>query len=79
MGANTRRLPRPTTTYYKAVGDAMSKWPEIFKLNNIKAGTTVKLLKELFARYGNPKTLVSGNGTQFTSDKGRILGGRGHS
>ncbi|EYC20763.1 hypothetical protein Y032_0021g408 [Ancylostoma ceylanicum] len=55
-------------TYYMVVVDAMSKWPEIFELNNITPGTTVKLLKELFARYGNPKTLVSDNGTQFTSE-----------
>ncbi|KIH65010.1 integrase core domain protein [Ancylostoma duodenale] len=55
-------------TYYRVVVDAMSKWPEIFELKNITACTTVKPLKTLFARYGNPKTLVSDSGTQFTSE-----------
>ncbi|EPB66410.1 hypothetical protein ANCCEY_14495 [Ancylostoma ceylanicum] len=53
-------------TYYMVVVDAMSKWLEIFELNNITAGTTVKLLKEFFAWYENPKTLASDNGPQFT-------------
>lgn len=55
--------------YYLVIVDAYSKWPQIFRTLNITATATLDILRETFARYGNPETLVSDNGTQFTSEK----------
>ncbi|XP_062700701.1 uncharacterized protein K02A2.6-like [Aedes albopictus] len=54
--------------YYLVIVDAFSKWPEIFRTRSITASSTIELLRETFARYGNPNTLVSDNGTQFTCE-----------
>ena len=40
----------------------------MIEMSNISASKTVKALKNLFAKYGLPQTIVSDNGTQFTSD-----------
>ncbi|XP_041786462.1 uncharacterized protein K02A2.6-like [Anopheles merus] len=53
--------------HYFVIVDAYSKWPEIFRTRSITTTTTLDLLRETFSRYGNPDTLVSDNGTQFTS------------
>lgn len=47
--------------------DAYSKWPEIFQMNSITTSATIDVMKKIFAQFGNPQTLVTGNGTQFTS------------
>ncbi|XP_065204153.1 uncharacterized protein K02A2.6-like [Planococcus citri] len=47
--------------------DAYSKWPEVFKVPNITASTTIRILRSLFVRYGLPITIVSDNGPTFTS------------
>lgn len=52
--------------YYLVIVDAFSKWPEIFRTRSITATATIEILRETFSRYGNPDTLVSDNGTQFT-------------
>ncbi|CAS01079.1 Protein CBG26654 [Caenorhabditis briggsae] len=54
-------------TYYLVFVDAFSKWPEILPTRTITASRTIELLTPIFARYGNPQTLVSDNGTQFVS------------
>uniref|UniRef100_A0A8R1E2Q1 RNA-directed DNA polymerase n=1 Tax=Caenorhabditis japonica TaxID=281687 RepID=A0A8R1E2Q1_CAEJA len=56
-------------TYYLVVIDAYSKWPEILPTKSITTTATITLLNPIFARYGNPRTLVSDNGTQFTSSE----------
>ncbi|XP_055633639.1 uncharacterized protein K02A2.6-like [Toxorhynchites rutilus septentrionalis] len=53
--------------YYFLVIDAYSKWPEIYRTRSTSTTKTLEMLDEIFARYGNPKTLVSDNGSQFVS------------
>ncbi|XP_058446711.1 uncharacterized protein K02A2.6-like [Malaya genurostris] len=53
--------------YYLVVVDSFSKWPEIVQTRSITTAATVKILRDLFARLGMPETLVSDNGSQFTS------------
>ncbi|XP_058828543.1 uncharacterized protein K02A2.6-like [Topomyia yanbarensis] len=43
------------------------KWPEIVQTRSITTAVTIKIIRELFARLGMPETLVSDNGSQFTS------------
>nr|XP_049464909.1 uncharacterized protein K02A2.6-like [Anopheles coluzzii] len=54
--------------YFLIVVDAYSKWPEIFKTPSITSTATITMLRGLFARFGMPVTLVTDNGTQFTSE-----------
>ncbi|XP_018402050.1 PREDICTED: uncharacterized protein K02A2.6-like [Cyphomyrmex costatus] len=55
--------------YYFVLVDAFSKWPEIVPTQTITAQRTIDILQEIFARFGVPESLVSDNGTQFTSEK----------
>ena len=36
-------------------------------MNSINSEATIEILRQLFARYGIPKTVVSDNGATFTS------------
>lgn len=54
--------------YFLIVTDAFSKWPEVFRTVDITSKFTVNKLREVFARFGLPDTIVSDNGTQFTSE-----------
>ena len=49
--------------------DAYSKWPEVVELRSATAAKTIKVLRQLFARYGLPEQVVSDNGSQFTSEE----------
>lgn len=49
--------------------DAYSKWMEVESLQYATSTTTIKVLQRLFSQFGNPKVLVSDNGTQFTSQE----------
>ena len=49
------------------VVNSHSKWPEIIILSTTTAARTIIALRELFARSGIPKQLVSDNGPQFMS------------
>ncbi|XP_055633534.1 uncharacterized protein K02A2.6-like [Toxorhynchites rutilus septentrionalis] len=53
--------------YYLLAIDSFSKWPEIIRTTRITSAATISILRGLFARLGMPVTLVSDNGTQFTS------------
>ncbi|KAL6742231.1 hypothetical protein ANCDUO_23293 [Ancylostoma duodenale] len=52
---------------YLVVVDSYSKWPEIIEMTTASSTATIRQLTRLFAQFGNPYTLVSDNGTQFTS------------
>ncbi|XP_035916389.1 uncharacterized protein K02A2.6-like [Anopheles stephensi] len=53
--------------YYLLVIDTFTKWPEIVATTTMTAKTTIRILREIFSRFGMPNVLVSDNGTQFTS------------
>ncbi|PIO55179.1 integrase core domain protein, partial [Teladorsagia circumcincta] len=53
--------------FYLILVDAYSKWPEIVQMSSISSTATIQVMKDIFAKFGNPTTLVTDNGTQFTS------------
>ncbi|XP_040168903.1 uncharacterized protein K02A2.6-like isoform X1 [Anopheles arabiensis] len=54
--------------YYLILVDAYSKWPEVMRTKDITTTATLRMLRNIFARHGQPETLVTDNGTQFTSN-----------
>lgn len=54
---------------YLVIIDAFTKWPEVFEMKSTTTEITIEALRETFARYGIPETMVSDNGTQFTANK----------
>ena len=52
---------------YMVVVDAYSKFPEVVKMTNTTAQTTIIALRDIFSRSGLPEILVSDNGAQFTA------------
>ncbi|XP_055923553.1 uncharacterized protein K02A2.6-like [Eupeodes corollae] len=53
--------------YYLVMVDSYSKWPEVAQITTITTTEIINQLHEFVSRYGQPKTIVSDNGTQFTS------------
>lgn len=53
--------------YLFIVVDSYSKYVEVVPLKTISSGTIVRSLEEIFGRLGVCETIVSDNGTQFTS------------
>ncbi|XP_055622685.1 uncharacterized protein K02A2.6-like [Toxorhynchites rutilus septentrionalis] len=49
------------------ITDAYSKWIEVKVTTTMTSSATIALLDELFAAHGVPVTVVSDNGTNFTS------------
>lgn len=47
--------------------DYFSKWPEVAFAPRADAATIIQFLSVVFSREGNPKTLISDNGSQFLS------------
>lgn len=47
--------------------DYYSKWPEVTFTSNVTTDTVTNFLASVFAREGNPLTLISDNGPQVTS------------
>ena len=47
--------------------DSHSKWIEVFPMTNATSYATIRYLRQLFAQFGIPETIVSDNGTQFVS------------
>ena len=54
---------------FLVVIDAHSKWIEVFPTSHATALTTVQHLRQLFAQFGIPDSIVSDNGTQFTAQE----------
>ncbi|KFD63475.1 hypothetical protein M514_08570 [Trichuris suis] len=55
--------------HFLVIVDSYSKWPEILMTDQTTARVTVRLLKEVFSRFGMPEVIVTDNGTQFSSAK----------
>ncbi|EFO91976.1 hypothetical protein CRE_11440 [Caenorhabditis remanei] len=53
--------------YYLVFVDSFSKWPEVYATTSTTTAATIKILAKVFGQFGNPETLVSDNGPQFTS------------
>ena len=53
-------------TYFIVV-DSYSKWPEIRTMKTVTAGATVQHLADMCSTFGTPETIVTDNGSQFTS------------
>ena len=55
------------------VVDYFSNFIEVSRLNSLSCNAVVRVLKELFARWGAPDTLVTDNGKQFDSSEFRLF------
>ena len=55
--------------YFLVVVDSFTKWPEVFKCKHPTSTSTIDALRLLFSRFGVPKTIVSDNGTRFSSEE----------
>lgn len=53
--------------YILGIIDSFSKFIFVKAVRNTKSSTTVKVLEDIFATIGNPKVLISDQGTSFTS------------
>ena len=53
--------------------DTYSKWPEVIKMDRTKSSDTIRVLRDIFCRFGLPFTLVSDNGPQFISDEFKLF------
>ena len=51
------------------VVNSHSKWPEVVPMASTTSTTTVNVLRDIFSRFGLPKTLVLDNGPQFVADE----------
>ncbi|UYV66040.1 K02A2.6-like [Cordylochernes scorpioides] len=49
--------------------ESYSKWPEIIAMNSTTTQNTIKVLREIFSRYGIPEQGVTDNGPQFVSNE----------
>ena len=47
--------------------DYYSKWPEVAFASSVTTETVLGFLSSLFSCYGNPESVVTDNGPQFTS------------
>lgn len=55
--------------YYLVVVDSYTKWPEILKCRRPTTVVMINFLHKIFGRFGVPDSIVSDNGTQFTSSE----------
>ena len=47
--------------------DAYAKWLEVHAVENATSETTIRKLNQIFTTHGLPETIVTDNGTVFTS------------
>ena len=55
--------------FWEECSDAHSKWIDAKPVSAATSDATIEHLQSLFSNYGIPETLVSDNGTAFTSNK----------
>lgn len=55
--------------HWLIVIDAHSKWMEVLPTRDTSTRKTIKLLRDIFARFGLPHLIVSDNGPQFKSEE----------
>ena len=55
------------------VVDAHSKWIEVLPMGTATSWTTIQQLRQLFARFGLPSSIVSDNGPQFVSTEFAVV------
>ena len=53
--------------------DAHTKWLELFQVSAANSNETIRQLRTTFARFGLPHTVVTGNGSCFTSEEFGII------
>jgi hypothetical protein len=56
-------------TYLLVAVDKFSKWIEVVPVTNQEATTTVNFFESITYRYGVPNSIITDNGTNFTSGK----------
>ena len=61
--------PFPGEIYIMTVVDYRSKWPEAIVLKRITSKSIITVLTDIFARFGNPKVLITDNGRQFIAEE----------
>ena len=54
--------------YFLILVDALSNWPEVAFMSNPTTEGIIRFLRSVFSREGLPRTVVTDNGPQFTSD-----------
>ncbi|CAH8609833.1 unnamed protein product [Dicrocoelium dendriticum] len=47
--------------------DAYSKWPEVIRMQTTSSNSMISEMRHVFSQHGLPKTVISDNGSQFTS------------
>ncbi|KFD54652.1 hypothetical protein M513_04352 [Trichuris suis] len=55
--------------YWLVVVDAHSKWLEVIPMKSTTSTCVIKRLRQLFATFGLPRSIVSDNGPQFVSQE----------
>lgn len=61
--------PFPGQIYILTLVDYRSKWPEAVVLKSITSQKIIIALTDIFARFGNPRVLVTDNGPQLVSEE----------
>ncbi|XP_059222312.1 uncharacterized protein K02A2.6-like [Stomoxys calcitrans] len=54
---------------YLLIIDAFSKYPEVYPMKSTTSSSTIECLRDYCSKFGFPESLVSDNGTQFTSQE----------
>ena len=49
--------------------DSYSKWLEVVTMKSITSSDTIEKLQSIFATHGLPRTIVTDNGSSFTSNQ----------